>query len=346
MPSPQRVQWAKFRIVVVAVVALAILAVLVYLMGGNTWFQPKANLSTHIPDATGVEPDADVQLNGVLIGKVESVRLSRSKDPNRVVAVQLVIAERYLSYIPDDSVTEIDSANLIGDKYIDILMGRSPQHVHANSELTYRAPTSMTQNIDLAQFDAQLKIIDQTIADIQAGKGSLGEFVMSDALYRQFLEGVIKIEKQMRTATGIHTQLGQALHTAALHRDVDASLRQIDDRLAQVQMNRYLRDTSQYDDIRDQIAQVRNRLADLNAGKGPGGDLIVSDAAYQDWNRQLAAWIDSLDALTAGQGSIGQMIANAQTYESLNGELRQLASTVKEFREHPQKFLRIRWKVF
>jgi hypothetical protein len=41
---------------------------------------------------------------------------------------------------------------------------------------------------------------------------------------------------------------------------------------------------------------------------------------------------------------MGQMLSNAQTYESLNGALRDLQSTMKEFREDPQKFLRL--KVF
>jgi len=42
---------------------------------------------------------------------------------------------------------------------------------------------------------------------------------------------------------------------------------------------------------------------------------------------------------------MGSLLTSAQMYESLNGALRELASTVKEFREHPQRFLRIK-KIF
>ncbi|HTQ53866.1 MAG TPA: MlaD family protein [Bryobacteraceae bacterium] len=344
MPSPQRVQWAKFRSTVVGVVALAILSVLVYLLSGGTWLQPKAYLTTYIPDSSGVEPGADVQLNGVLIGKVEWVHLTHSRQPDRTVQVRLKIEAAFLPNIPDDSVTEIDSANFLGDKFIDIVMGKSRQPVRANAELAYRPPTNIMQNIDLAQFETQLRTIDQTIIDIQSGKGSLGQFVMSDALYQQFLDGVVRVEKKMRAATSTQSQLGQALYSAQQHRDLVALFRQLDDQLAQVQSNRLLRDPAQYDQIRDQIAQIRNTLADLNAGKGAGGQLLVSDAAYGQWNRLLAGWIDDIDALNAGEGSLGQMVANANTYESLNGALRQFAATVKDFREHPQKYLRL--KVF
>ncbi|HLY15697.1 MAG TPA: MlaD family protein [Bryobacteraceae bacterium] len=342
MPSPQRVQFAKLRIVVVAVCALTVLSVLVYLLGGNTWFEPKAHLTTYIPDSTGVEPGADVQLNGVLVGKVVSVGLTHSKDPNRVVEVRLEIGEKSRRYVPDDSVTEIDSANLLGDKYIDILMGRSGQPVRPGGELRYRAPSPLMQNIDLRQFDEQLRAIDQIIQDTQAGKGQLGQFVVSDTLYQQFLDGVQKVEKEVRAATSTQSELGQALYSTTGHDNVRTSLRQLDDRLAQMQASPLLRETSQYDQIRDQIAQVRSTLADLNAGKGAGGQMLASDAAYVEWNRRVAAWIANLDALRAGEGSMGQMLSNTQTYDSLNGFMRELAAGMKELREHPQKFLRLK----
>lgn len=344
MPSPQKLRWAKLRIFVVAVSALSVLSVLTYLLSGGTWLKAKAYLTTYIPDSTGLEPGADVLLNGVKIGRVESVQLTRLQDRNRIVEVRLKIEEVFLPYIPEDSVTTIDSANLLGDEYININMGRSPQPVRAGGQLRFPPPSNLMQNIDLRQFEAQLRTIDQIIQDIQAGKGPLGQFVMSDDLYRQFLDGVDKVEKELRAATGSQSQLGQVLYNATMHDNLSVSLRQLDDRLAQLQANRLLRDTTQYDQIRDQIAQVRRTLADLNAGKGAGGEFLKSDAAYVEWNRRLAAWIENVDALNSGEGSMGQMLSNAQTYESLNGALRDLQSTMKEFREDPQKFLRL--KVF
>jgi phospholipid/cholesterol/gamma-HCH transport system substrate-binding protein len=342
MPSPQKLRWAKLRIFVVAVSALSVLSVLTYLLSGGTWLKAKAYLTTYIPDSTGLEPGADVLLNGVKIGRVESVQLTRLQDRNRIVEVRLKIEEVFLPYIPEDSVTTIDSANLLGDEYININMGRSPQPVRAGGQLRFPPPSNLMQNIDLRQFEAQLRTIDQIIQDIQAGKGPLGQFVMSDDLYRQFLDGVDKVEKELRAATGSQSQLGQVLYNATMHDNLSASLRQLDDRLAQLQANRLLRDTTQYDQIRDQIAQVRRTLADLNAGKGAGGEFLKSDAAYVEWNRRLAAWIENVDALNSGEGSMGQMLSNAQTYESLNGALRDLQSTMKEFREDPQKFLRLK----
>jgi len=342
MPSQQRIQWAKLRIFVVVVSAIAIMSVLVFLLSGGTWLKPKTYLTTLIPDATGVAPDADVQLNGVLVGKVEWVHLTHSTVPNRVVEVRLKVEEEFRRYIPDDSLTEIDSANPLGDRFISITMGKSPRPVPPGGELRFKAPSPLMQNIDLAQFDAQLRTIDQIIQDMQAGKGPLGQFVVGDAMYKQFLDGIVQVEEKLREARGTQSQLGQALYTTTMHDNVQTLLQQLDERLARLQASPLLKDTTQYDRIRDQIAQVRKTFADLNAGKGAGGEFVTSEAAYQDWNRKVAGWIRSVDDLRAGEGSMGRMLTSAQTYESLTGTLRQLQTTVKEFRSDPRKFMRLK----
>jgi phospholipid/cholesterol/gamma-HCH transport system substrate-binding protein len=335
-------QWAKIRISVVTVSALSILGVLVYLLSGGTWLKPKTYLFTYVPDSSGLAPGSDVLLNGVAIGQVEWLRLTRSKDPTRVVEVRLKIQENFLRHIPEDSVTSVDSENLLGDKYMDITMGNSPRPVRSGGELQFQPPTSLLKNIDLEQFGAQLKLIDRIVRDAQEGKGSLGEFVTKEDLYRGVLGQIADVERALRAASDTHSRVGQFLYGAATYTDIRMSLRQLDDRLAQLQASPYLRDSTQYDEIHERIDQVRRTLADLNAGKGTGGKLLSSDEAYAAWNRKLAAWIESIDALDYGEGGMGRLLATSQSYESLDGALRGLRDTLKEFRESPQKFLRIK----
>jgi len=342
MPSAERVQWAKIRSAILAASAVTVLGVLVYLLSGGTWLKAKTFLSTYLPDSTGVTLDTPVLLNGVHIGKVEGLRLTKSKDPNRVIEVRLKVEEEFLPHIPEDSRTGVDSATMLGDKYIDITMGRSPRPVRPGGELRFRPPSALVKSIDLEQLEVQLRGIDQIITDVQDGKGSLGVFVAGDQMYSSVLDGVTHIDKSLRAAVSTNTRLGQFLYSAQGIEELSAPVHQLDDRLAKFEASPYLRNTSQYDQVRDQIEQVRRTLADLNAGKGAGGQLLASDAAYIEWNRRLAAWIESVDALNYGEGAMGHLLVNAQTYESLHGMLQDLATTVKEFREDPQKFLRLK----
>lgn len=343
MPSAQRVQWAKIRIAVVAISAFSILAVLVYLLSGGTWLKPKAFLVTYIPDASGLSENSSVELNGVEIGTVDSLRLTKSKDLNRVVEARLKIQEDFLASIPSDSVTSIDSETMLGDKYIEIVMGKSPEHVRAGGELKFQPPANLLKSIDMEQFGVQLRAIDQVIRDIQEGKTGLGEFVTTDQMYTAVLTQIEGLEHALRSATDTHSRIGRFLYSAAIYNDIRTPLRELDERLARMQASPYLRDSAQYTQIRDRLAQIRRSLADLNSGHGAAGGLLSSDAAYREWNRRLSGWIESLDALNYGEGALGRMIANSQSYESLDGALRSLRNTLKDFRENPGKFLRIKF---
>lgn len=318
----------------VAVLALAIVLELMYLLTGGTWLQPKTYLRTYLTDTAGLDEGASVELNGVEIGQVVSLHLMESRDRTRVVEARLKIEERFLRHIPEDSVTGIDSETLLGDNYINITRGRSARPAQPGGELRFRPPTDFLKGIDLAQFDAQLKAIDQIIRDAQAGKGDLGVFFATDQLYRDALSRLTKLERTMKAAKDAHSSLGQLLYSSKMADDLSASLRELDDRLAKLQASPLLRDSAQYEQIRDQLARVRSAL--------PKGKMFASDEDYVEWNRRLAAWTESLDALNSGEGAMGNMLVNAQTYESLSGSLRNLETTLKEFRENPQKFLRLK----
>ena len=85
MPSPEQVNWAKFRASAVILAALMILGTLVYLLTGGTFLEPKAQIYLYLPDATGVAPGSPVRVDGISVGKVSLVELSGSNEPNRVV---------------------------------------------------------------------------------------------------------------------------------------------------------------------------------------------------------------------------------------------------------------------
>src|SRR6266851_3987670 len=135
MPSRQTVQWAKFRVTLVAVCGLSILTVLMYLLTGGTLFEAKAILYIHLPDATGVVRGAPVRLNGIFIGKVHSVNLTGSTDPDKIVLVALTVETERLANIPIDSYAQASADSVVGDKFVEITKGRHPQHVTPNSEI-------------------------------------------------------------------------------------------------------------------------------------------------------------------------------------------------------------------
>jgi hypothetical protein len=55
-----------------------------------------------------------------------------------------------------------------------------------------------------------------------------------------------------------------------------------------------------------------------------------------EWNRMVTSLIRSVEEMNANS-----QLNRSEMYDSLNGLAKEVRDTVKEFREHPSKFLRI-----
>ena len=129
MPSARQVNWAKFRVLAVSVAALLILGTISYLLTGGSFLQPQTTLYLYLDDATGLAPGSPVRVDGIGVGKVAVVELSGSSKPDRVVRVSINVERARLTSITSDSTAQITS-EVLGDKFVDITSGVSPQQKH------------------------------------------------------------------------------------------------------------------------------------------------------------------------------------------------------------------------
>lgn len=337
MPSVARIRWAKFRVTVVTVVALTILTVLVFLLTGGTLFEPKARLYLFIPDATGLGPSAPVRVDGIDIGTVDWVRFSGSNDLARIVKVQITIDKSRLDSITADSVAQISNDTLVGDKFVDITTGKAPGHVPENGELLFKPQPDLMRSIDLEDFEKQLRIVDATLADIEAGRTDLGKFVIGDEVYVRLRARMTQLQNGLRRATASNAQIGGLVYTDALYSQIRAPILKIDDAIARIASGqdaagRFLNDPAQYLALRDSLEQLRKSIADARSA-----ELLNSDATYRDFNAGVASIARQVDDINQSR-----MLNATDAYESLTGSLRELQSTVKDFRQNPQKYLRLK----
>src|SRR5438093_3010109 len=136
MANPEKVSFAKMRVGIMAILAMLIVAVLIFLLTGQrNIFQRTFELRTYMNDSSGMAESAPVRLNGIPVGTVEQLKLSGSKDPARIVEIDMSINYDYLNEIPKDSMAGIAASNLLGDKFINIMKGTSAQHVRPGDEI-------------------------------------------------------------------------------------------------------------------------------------------------------------------------------------------------------------------
>ncbi len=336
MPSAARVSWARFRVFIVSLVALVILSTLIALLTGGRLLQPKAKLYLYVPDVTGLTQDSPVRVDGIGVGKVDSVELSGSNDPNRVVKITMTVERATLATMPADSYAELSTDSLIGDRFVDVTSGRASNSIAPGGELTFHVG-GMMKSLDMRQFEQQLRNVDALLTDIEQGRSRVGQFIKGEDAYNSLKKRVAEIHNEILTATNKNTAIGQALYTDKLYRAIRDPLAKLDQSLAQLQsgqgaIGQLLTDSGQYEQVHAAVLDFSKTVADFHAG-----DLVQSDAAYTQWNQALAGVIRQVDNFNTDP-----MIASAQAYESLNGFGREMANTLRDFREDPRKYLRLK----
>jgi phospholipid/cholesterol/gamma-HCH transport system substrate-binding protein len=358
MPSPPKVAWSKLRVGLTAIVAMAILGTLIFLLttSGNV-FKRKITLRTFLDDASGTTESSPVRLNGIPVGNIKTIRLSGSKDPQRAVEFTLEVKSEYQKDIPRDSVAMISASNLLGDKFLNITRGRDYAHPVRDGDEIRSAqvqdiPELMAESANLlSTFQNILKRIDSLVSGIESGQGNIGKFVKDEELYDR-LNG-IAAEGQQLLADVRHGKgtLSRLMYDDQLYEEIRAPLRRIDDLLGGLQKGqgtagKLMRDSALFDDLQKTIADMRALINNVNSGKGTAGKLLNDDQLYTQLNRLVARLDTTVDRINSGQGTLGQLMTNPQLYEALNGATREMQMLLRDVHANPKKFLTIQLKIF
>ena len=90
MPSKEKVSLAQMKVGILALVALACIIVIVFLLTGNaSWFKTQVPLKMYTSDAAGLNPGSPVRINGIQAGSVKKVELSGEINPRHCYSIEI-----------------------------------------------------------------------------------------------------------------------------------------------------------------------------------------------------------------------------------------------------------------
>jgi phospholipid/cholesterol/gamma-HCH transport system substrate-binding protein len=363
MPFEQKTTWARLRVGVLAIAALLILGVLVYLLSGTQgFFRSHSTLYTYLQEAAGVTNGGPVRLNGFVVGKVKDVELTGSNQPGRIIRVSLDVYSEYLPQIPVDSEAELAQLNLLGAKYVNISKGKSSQLIANGAELKSSSAPEIQEFMKqgssmIGQMQDILGRVNAMLTDIQTGKGTIGKFIYDPTMYNNVLSIMAQIQKLTETLNS-NRGIGKFINGDELSDDIHGVVTRIDklmDGIEQGQgtLGKFVKDPALFDDSRAAIAdlrksmdQIHTLLADVNAGKGDVGKLFKSEELHEELKASMERIDKILDKVNEGNGTLGQLLNNPSLYENLDGTTRQLEGLMKDFRANPKKFLTIKLVLF
>jgi phospholipid/cholesterol/gamma-HCH transport system substrate-binding protein len=357
MPKAHKVGWAQLRVGIMALAAMIILGMLIFFLTGNTkLFSKNEVIYTYMDDSAALAKGAPVRLNGILVGKVQSLNLSGETAPQRIIRINLEVERKMLPLIPVDSVASISAENVLGTKYINIKKGQSPVSVKPGAEIKSLDTREFDEVVQqgyslLASLQGIVKRVDTIVGLVEVGQGSIGKLLVDETLYNKVLAVVSEGQKITTAMTTDKGTLGKLIYDDTLYTDVRGSLARVDGMLADLQQGKgsagkLLKDDALYNDTRQSVLELKKLIEDLNAGKGTAGKLLKSDELADQLKASITKVDLLLDKINSGQGTIGQLMANPQLYDSMNGATRELNGLLKDFRSNPKKFLHVKLSLF
>ncbi|MBS1242148.1 MAG: ABC-type transport system involved in resistance to organic solvent, periplasmic component [Gemmatimonadetes bacterium] len=298
-------------------------------------------------------------------GFEEDLKTARGNLQNIRLALQ--IEKQYAGWIKRDSEVSIGSIGLLGDKYVDISIGRSDQaarktpegdiFIEGVSEATVRQ-LMVSANDLLANFSDISERVKSIVSKLDAGEGTIGQLINSDQLHASLVTTLGSLDNTVKSAgmvmTDIHESegtVGSLLRDKTLYNELTSTtteLRQFVQRLNQSDgtVNKLIRDPELYNNLRDVSAKIDRVIARIDQGEGTLGKLTTDDAVFVETRDTLKRIRLILEQIDQGQGTLGQLLKDRQLYDNLNQALSELAKLVYDIRKNPKQYLRITFKLF
>jgi phospholipid/cholesterol/gamma-HCH transport system substrate-binding protein len=323
------------------------LALLVFLISGTGGlFTSKITLITYFDNAEGIRTGQPVDLQGVAIGNVKSVKVVPGRPLSPVQVVMRVNTE-FQKFIHTDSKATIETAGVLGESFVDIdSKDAKGPIVKDGTELPPgNAPgiqdVVKTSQTSLQNIDVLVKRADAILAEIQNGNGSLGKFIYDPAMTNKINAILNQVQALLNDISNGKGTIGKFFADDSLYRkanDLVDKLDKVADELnkGQGSLGKFIKDDTLYNNANQTIATANKMLADLNAGHGAAGKLLKDE----ELSRKLQNIVE------AGEGSAGKLFKDPSLYNNTDQMLIETRNLVKAIRENPKKYLTIRFRVF
>ncbi len=334
MPRSQKtLSVGQLRVGIFLLVALLLLGFLILNSTGSfNPFEKKMRLRARFQSADGLHPNADVQLAGVSIGKVEDVKFlpPDSGEDERIEASMLVQEELDGKPISDlirsDSTAQLIATSVLGnEKMINITPGGAKgTPVEENHILVSSSPIGINQltatgNDLLKQINKLAIPANDILTKASQGEGTLGRVINDESLYRNLDTTVAETRETM---TRLQTTLDKVNR-------------------GQGSAGKLLNDPQLYNSLNKTVAQLEAISTDIRAGRGSAGKFVSDDALYNETRAAIADLRVSVgkinkiaddfgttsDDLAQGKGSAGKFLKDEQLYENARDTLARFNTT-------------------
>ena len=346
MPRTRSVTWAQLKLGVVGIVAMLLVAILVVAVGGTGGFPwQRYPLKTTLADAAGLKSGAVVRLSGKEVGTVTRVEFS---GPALEVWMELSRDVRHL--VTTASTASVGSLSLLGEPMIDL---RAASTGAALEDWAYvRAVGTGAGFSDLTTTANETMADVQTmVADLRAGRGTLGKLFTDDAVYREVNALVTAAGDVARAVRAGRGTLGALTTDRAAYDAMKGAVDNLQTMTARINngqgaIGRLLNDEAIGRSLANTTASLEQATGRLGRGEGTLGKLMTDEQLYARLTAVSTRMEQIVASLESGQGTVGKLLRDQQLYENMNRAVVELRDLFAEVRKNPKKYLNLKVSIF
>jgi phospholipid/cholesterol/gamma-HCH transport system substrate-binding protein len=302
-------------------------------------FAKQVEFFTTFNDVKGLAIGAPVRLGGIPIGRVAHVGFA--KDPSDFrVHVTLSVNEAFLDRIRTDLSVSIETAGLLGDRFVSITSGHSLDllppgsvlpanevsditQVMARAQTMVQNTTEISDRINkaleglspqsIANFSEAAKGVAVLLADIKNEKGFLNRLIYSEEDGGRLVKGVSKATQDVSDLIAEVKNGSGFLHGLIYSPKGEETISALSQAAAR---------------IGGATEEVNKLLTAAREGKGLIHDLVYTEVAPGEVTKRIADVLKELnqtvynlkaasDALANGTGTLGALLVDPQLYDNL-----------------------------
>lgn len=296
----------------------------------------------------------------------------------QTIEVFMEIQSQHRDWIKEDSDISLGSIGLLGDKYIEISLGRSTNTPPIVQDQIDALIGTQTQEVVVITGTTQpgfeelitgaddvltnVEFLSNKLGDIlnrlSEGQGTVGKFMTDTSFYDNLNQTVIGAKETVdKTSTLLKNiqegqgTIGRLTQSQEIYEKINLASNRLEKVLARIEqaegtLGKMISDPSLYNTSKQVATNIENITGRINSGEGTLGKLSVDDQLYVKLSSSLDKFFNLVENLEQGQGTLGKLAKDEKLYENMNQVSSEMVKLLYDFRQDPKKFLTVKFEIF
>jgi phospholipid/cholesterol/gamma-HCH transport system substrate-binding protein len=346
MPRTRSLAWAELKIGLVSLFALAMAALLIFLLSGEGgFFWQRYGLKTVFTNIAGLKPGAPVRVAGVEVGSVTEVQFIGDR-----VEVLMEVSNEMRPRITSSSVASLGSVSLLGEAAVDITASSQGNPI---DEWGYvRSGPAAGSLTDVAEkASAGIEQVSALVGDIRSGRGTVGRLFTEDTLHRDIESLLGAFEDVAQNLNSSRGSIGRLMNDPAMAKSLEGSLQNLEAVMAKVRsgegsLGRLLNDDAMAKSLTSTTGNLDAITGRMSRGEGTIGKLMTERELYDRLNSMSERFDKVAASLQQREGTMGLLLNDKQMYEKINATVDEVRGLVAAIKADPKKYLNVRVSIF